>query len=93
MYLGGRTDEEAGYEFLKTSEGVVFGWDDQHLIAAVSDKRRSDVNQLKNTIKELLDARNKDVVADAQLIAYLKRDDDINMYINPEVLYWILLRI
>ena len=82
MYLGGRTDEEAGYEFLKTSEGVVFGWDDQHLIAAVSDKRRSDVNQLKNTIKELLDARNKDVVADAQLIAYLKRDDDINMYIN-----------
>ena len=82
MYLGGRTDNEDGYEFLKTSEGVVFGWDDQHLIAAVSEKRRSDVNQLKNKIKKLLDARNKDVEADDQLLAYLKRDDDINMYIN-----------
>ncbi|GEM_PF-4160650 len=82
MYLGGRTDNEDGYEFLKTSDGVVFGWDDQHLIAAVSDRRRSDVNQLKNKIKKLLDARNKDVEADDQLLAYLKRDDDINMYMN-----------
>ena len=82
MYLGGRTDKEDGYEFLKTSDGVVFGWDDQHMITAITDKRNRDVNELKAKVKNLLNARGKDAEIDENLLTYLKRKDDFNMYIN-----------
>ena len=44
----------------ETSDGVVFGWDDQHMITAITDKRNRDVNELKAKVKHLLNARGKD---------------------------------
>ena len=79
--LGGAKDVDE-YNFLSTNQGVVFGWDKNHLIGLMNRPNVNDVNfSSKKTLKKLLDSKSISSKKQDGLADFLDREDDANAFI------------
>lgn len=78
-FLKGKTEEEEGINYLTDKySGAVAAWDSLHFVLAFSEDEARD---LKSQTKSILGARYIDGPDNAELEAFLKREDDMNMFV------------
>ena len=79
--IGGAKDVD-DYNFLSTTQGVVFGWDKNHLIGLMKGPDINDLNfSSKKTLKKLLDSKSISSEKQDGLEDFLEREDDANAFI------------
>ncbi len=83
LVFGGRKDEVDDYTYV-TSNDVSAGWDEKHCILVFAFDDTRSPKELRAEAEYLLKQRFEDQPADADLISYLNRKDDLNTFLFME---------